>query len=532
MGNRPVGRWLLRGLWVAAFVCIATTVAGVALNYCPVPFWDEWDGVVGFVDHLAAGDSGAWWRPHNEHRILLPRVLFWLDALCGERLVLPLIANLLLAAAAALLFVRCLQQRLPRAEDRGARHVLAAVVAMLLFSWTQSVNWRWGFQCQFFLAQVLPLLGLVLLAHSRTSLRPRTALALAAACGILSLGTMANAIATLPVFAVAAAAMRLGWRVVLLFTAAGIGGILVYFHGFMPIDGRQWLATASDPLVPARFVCGFLGSPCFHLSHRINGSAEAAGLLYLVLFAVALRGCWSRGRDAVELAMLACGGSVVVAAFAAAFGRADLDAAPWTGRYTTPALTGWCALLVALAPRLAAVAGRWPRAFAIAAVVVALPLLVVQRQALRVDHRTAHQRELAALALELGVRDASAAAALYPEPEQLRALAEPAQRAGRFVFGLPPLRGLRAAIGRPCPASREVVAAAPPTLRPIAGDADHLAVDYRMSAATAPSGVWLTDPGGRAVGFALVESGVTTQHAHGYVLAAAAQGTLRLFAAR
>jgi hypothetical protein len=54
-------------------------VAGVCRAYSPVPFSDMWDGYLHFFMQVSDGDSGAWWRQHNEHRIVLARLLFWIN---------------------------------------------------------------------------------------------------------------------------------------------------------------------------------------------------------------------------------------------------------------------------------------------------------------------------------------------------------------------------------------------------------------------------------------------------------------------
>jgi hypothetical protein len=523
----------------AAVACVATSLVGIVLHYCEVPYLDEWDGHVAFVDALATGDLEAWWRPHNEHRIVLARVLFWLDAACGGRLLLPLIASPLLAAASAALLSRALRAQLPVDDDRPLRRSLTAIVVTALFSWVQGANFAQGFQVQFFFAQVLPLLGLLLLAGARTAARPRTFVALAAACGVLSLGTMANGITALPVFAVAAAAMHHGRRTVGVFVAAAIAGAALYFHAFAftTLRAGHWLEMLAQPVGLARFVCGFLGSPCYAPMRFSGRAAEIAGLVYLLLLVAALRGVWGRGRGAVAVAMVAFAGNVVLAAIAA--GCARFGASPdveFSSRYTTSALTGWCALLVVLAPWLARCAARWPRSFAAAALALALGLLAHQRYALHVNPDDPYAREVAALALEVGARDAVQTAFLFPEPDRLWPIAEAARRAERFVFGRPPLRGLREALGAPCPSSREVALQAPPTLRPLAGDAAHVAVECTLAAATDLPAVRLADERGRAVGFALVavRDGALPR-ARGSALAVTANGAngpLRAFAAR
>ncbi|MGD4365427.1 hypothetical protein QT713_22860, partial [Xanthomonas citri pv. citri] len=43
-------------------------------TFSPVPFWDMWDGGLGFYVRQMT-DVSQWWAQHNEHRIVLSRIL-------------------------------------------------------------------------------------------------------------------------------------------------------------------------------------------------------------------------------------------------------------------------------------------------------------------------------------------------------------------------------------------------------------------------------------------------------------------------
>ena len=57
---------------------VLLSVIGGVLNYTPVPMMDMWVSLP-FFERLQTGDWRVWWEQHNENRIVLSRVLFWLD---------------------------------------------------------------------------------------------------------------------------------------------------------------------------------------------------------------------------------------------------------------------------------------------------------------------------------------------------------------------------------------------------------------------------------------------------------------------
>ena len=65
------------GAYVIFMVFIA--IFGGAYLYSPIPYWDMWGGYLDFFLRVNNGDYGVWWSQHNEHRIILSRLLFWLD---------------------------------------------------------------------------------------------------------------------------------------------------------------------------------------------------------------------------------------------------------------------------------------------------------------------------------------------------------------------------------------------------------------------------------------------------------------------
>jgi hypothetical protein len=66
-------------LWLVAPFFVLSTIYGAIRNYSPVPYWDMWDGYIGFYERVSAGDWRAWLIAHNQHRMIFSRLFFWLD---------------------------------------------------------------------------------------------------------------------------------------------------------------------------------------------------------------------------------------------------------------------------------------------------------------------------------------------------------------------------------------------------------------------------------------------------------------------
>jgi hypothetical protein len=226
----------------SAFIFILLAILGTIRSYSPVPFWDMWDGFLQFYLKVSSGDWGAWWVGHNEHRIVLSRLFFWLDLrFFGGTGWFSLSATYLLivvvGAFIALIWheqTGSLQGRnLLTGSDNSRRfsdwYVLLFLMAWI-FSWSQYENLTWAFQDQFVLAQLLPLSGLYFLHLSATNLqRTRRYYCISVLSGILALGTMANGVFALPVMAFYSAIVRMKfWRTAIL-AILSICGITTVF---------------------------------------------------------------------------------------------------------------------------------------------------------------------------------------------------------------------------------------------------------------------------------------------------------------
>ena len=56
-----------------------TTAYGIWQNYSEVPVWDMWNGYLKFYYLSQQEGWPLWFSQHNEHRLALGRIFFWLD---------------------------------------------------------------------------------------------------------------------------------------------------------------------------------------------------------------------------------------------------------------------------------------------------------------------------------------------------------------------------------------------------------------------------------------------------------------------
>jgi hypothetical protein len=150
-------------------------VVGVVRAWDPLLHMDEWDGYAGFWYRLEDGETSAWWAQHNEHRIVLARLLFWFDArfLHGASWFMAACIVVAVCGSAALL-VWALRARLR--EVAGCRYpaygtwMIAAAIVAVATSWMQRQNLLWGFQIQFILGSLLPCLLVIAAPRAMTLL--------------------------------------------------------------------------------------------------------------------------------------------------------------------------------------------------------------------------------------------------------------------------------------------------------------------------------------------------------------------------
>lgn len=144
-----------RTLWIVAGLAVLAYAATNLVITSGSTFWlDEWWYICG----RSLGDIASWFRPHNEHFVLLHVVAYrLLVELFGIGSYLPFQLALVATHVAAVSAVFVLVDR------HGGRRAACAAAALLLFLGWGSLNLFWAFQIGFVGATALGLWALVLL---------------------------------------------------------------------------------------------------------------------------------------------------------------------------------------------------------------------------------------------------------------------------------------------------------------------------------------------------------------------------------
>ncbi len=143
--NARAGRWK-GGLTFAVFGLLFCFMIVHSVRHAPVmPFWDGWEMVAKITGHEPV--TLAWlWSPHNEHRILLPRLLYiGIARLTGVRMGAMAGFSVTLMGAAALIAMLTVRRL------RGRWSWTDIVVPAVFLSAVHRANLLWPFQIGFIL---------------------------------------------------------------------------------------------------------------------------------------------------------------------------------------------------------------------------------------------------------------------------------------------------------------------------------------------------------------------------------------------
>ena len=427
-----------------------TTIIGAIRWFSPVPFWDMWDGTLAFNLAINQGRWSAFFEQANEHRIVLAKILFLIDyRFFGGLSYFLIVVNIVLMTG---LWVVLAVTARRLTEPRTAR-LLTCIAGVLCFSWLQAENINWGYQSQFYMAYLLPLLAMLAMARYIASQRTGW-FCLSAALGAASTLTMANGLSALPILV---SMLLLYGRQFRTRTVVLVGITVITTALFFRHYQVQQHPIAS-PRAMIAFVLTFFGAPfahvfqCQRLTFLVGTSCVVA-----VAFAV-IKISIDRTRDPVALALAAFTLHIAAAGAAAALGRADLGlGAATAGRYETPVLVLYASLAIIFA-HFWRNRAETKGSVATGLVAISIVLLASQLGALSTEGaQIARQRLQGALALALGIHDNERLGALYPveTPEQrhnLWATAHAAMDANLSVFSLPSFHIVRVALGKTPPA--------------------------------------------------------------------------------
>ncbi|WP_455921257.1 hypothetical protein [Pseudomonas putida] len=436
---------------------LAMAMVGASNNFTQVPYWDMWNGFLGFYTNVKNGGIQLWWGPHNEHRIVVARILFWLDlSLFSGNLRVLIALNYLSAAAAVAVFYNYIKLAPVGRLDGWGRGAVTALIAAWLFSWIQAENFTWGFQTQFFLAQLFPLAAFLLLYKSAAEEGGIRSWLLACILGVVSVGTMANGVLALPLMALYSIVVFQPWRRSVGLIVLSALTVRTYFQGIPRVDSApSFVQTLSQhPADTLGYVLRYLGSPYYFFLGSGKAALMVAMASALLLIAAtgyfAIRALRAPKNSKLELSLITfilyIGGSAV----ATAAGRLEygVDQA-FGGRYTTTALMMWAAFFCLILVRKY---DRWPshinaiylQVFSLAAIAICVPY---QMKALAPHQEELFTKDVGALALTMGVRDDLQIGTLFPNSKIALEIVKEPIRQRLSVFGMPNYLGVEKLVG-------------------------------------------------------------------------------------
>ncbi|CAE6843008.1 hypothetical protein R69746_07009 [Paraburkholderia aspalathi] len=416
--------WLLIG--AGAFTAL-TTIAGICLNYWSVPYWDQWDGYIGFYARSIAHPWKSFFEQHNEHRLFFSRLIFWSDIhwFHGWN-ILSLASSVVLSACLAASFYRIATRTIAPNDPR--RLAIGGLCLAMVFSWTQADNFTSAFQNQWFAVFLFALLAFD--SFDRISFRTRGALIGTVAFASLSAFSTATGLLVFPLiifFAFLCRRSRSQIAVLVLSTAIVWAA---YFVDYRSIAAHgSVIGTLRHPSADlVRYFLQFLGIPVWLATHSLAATYTSA----IVFLALSIAGLvqFVRQKEVTAKPLLFLCTLIVANAALTAAARLPLGlVTALSTRYATSPVLGWLAILLFLIANV-----RFERISWVAACIVILAFMPLQSSAPVADTGTLFSRYLGGLAIRSGVYDHQYTAGIYEDPRSLATIGEIAKRLDLSVF--------------------------------------------------------------------------------------------------
>lgn len=449
-------QWLL---WLATaftFCMLVLAVVGGWKNYTAIPFWDMWDGTVEFLLKVHSDDYSVWWAQHNEHRIVLARIIFWLDSIFfGDASVFCVVVNYLLFALTGLTFYLYAKALDFEGQlSRNGFYVLIFILLSWVFLLTQSDNFYLAFQSQFILAQLLPLSAFYFLARY-IKLGRTSCFIYAFCCAALAIGSMANGVLVFPLMFIYACLLGVDKKKSIFLLGAAVFFPAIYFINYHAPDGHGHLVAALLGS-PARFLCYvlmYIGSPFHYLLGKGNFgpvAAVLAGGVFVSFTLLSLYRQWLKDKkSAFIFALLFFIAYIIGTAVGTAGGRLIFGVEQaLESRYTTPAIMAWAALALVLGKTFSITSVRSKKMLCAGSIFLMIIMLGFQLKVLKPVDPIYKVREQAALALALQVNDAQYLQMLFPDPEYPLKISSEAAAQGITIFARAPFSEMRGSIGK------------------------------------------------------------------------------------
>lgn len=431
-----------------AILIVALSICGGVRGYSPIPYWDMWDGTLNFAVKVSDGDWTAWWAQHNEHRIVLSRMLFWADInWFGGLSILLIIANYCIVGLSAFVLVQILHAYSNNAINRNYQLILSFFIIGWVFQWMQSQNFVWGFQSQFLLVQLLPLCAFYFLYKSTTAPLIFVGSApfwIACLFGLLSVGTMANGLIVLPMMLVYVILLRQPRARIAILAALTFFSSYFYLVDYVSPGGHGSLfkTIAHDPIGLAKYALTYLGSPFHYLARGLMKGlvAPMAGFVFIALYFTSItKSLSSIQKNPLKFALIFYIAFIVATAVATGGGRLLFGVQQaLDSRYTTPAIMAWATLFILYSPNIPTLMRKAGKLGAFLFIVFCLAIFALQFKALGSESQLNFSKQVAGLALAMGIQDSDRISAVYPFAESALTISGVAKEKKLSFFAIEP----------------------------------------------------------------------------------------------
>lgn len=423
--------------YLLAIIQVIVCIGGLINHFSPIPFWDMWNGYLEFYTHILNGEYKYIFLQHNEHRIVLTKLLFLIDlGVFGGKSYFLLIINLILMLLIVWQFFKFID-KLFIDKNLYYRNLIKLFILILLFSWTQHENITWGFQSQFYLAYLVPFFSFYLMAIFKETNQNKY-FYYSCILAALSSYTMANGILTSLLIVIMTFLFRLDKIKIFIAIIICIVNYIIFFNDYQSIDrqGNVLEYLINSPIDFLLYIFTYLGSPFFYLfKHNIQVSEIFGFILVMCMIFIIIKYFKRILLNYFLIAMIIQQIYIFLTALVTASGRFSFGIEQAiSSRYTTPVLISWAILFILLFYFFNQQKFFLSKSKYFIILIISLFFTFYQFTSLKNENGMKLERKLGALAIAMNIKDTKAIQRVCPSVDLCIEIANLASKYKISVF--------------------------------------------------------------------------------------------------